>query len=176
MTDTQRNYKISTMATKVTVNILRSSLKIFETVSHFCHSFAIACSHSSFCNLFSPFIFNLTLESARTFELDSPPPVFSLLQTRLSMQAELIFLNYHIQWVMTDFFKSLSYLVSQFKTSTVWLLLPFPDLSPATPEFPYSFSKDALCFPTCSCWLVIFPLPGMSSHRVAVFQHMLLRI
>ena len=178
MTRTQRNCHRFTMATKVTVTIMRSSLKIFETVFHFSHSsfaidlalvlhFAIFFHHSYLISLL-----NLLGTSNWTPHLHYVPSS----QPGYPVMAELIFLNYQIQWAMTDFFQSLSYLVCQFKTSTVWLLLPFPDLSPATSEFPYSFSKDALCFPTCSSWLIIFPLPGMPSHLVAVFQHMLLRI
>lgn len=165
------------MATTVTVTILRSSLKLFETVSHFSHSsfaidlalilhFAISFHHSCLISLLNLLGALNWTPNLQYFPSSKPGYPF---------MAKLI-LNYHIQWVMTDFFKSLSYLVCQFKMSTVWLLLPFPDLSPATPEFPYSFSKDALCFSTCSFWLIIFPLPGMPSHLVAVFQHILLRI
>lgn len=78
------------MATKVShypEELFKNLWNCFSFLSFFfCNR---SCSHFSFCNLFSPFIFNLTLESARTFELDSPPPLFSLLQTRLSIYSQI---------------------------------------------------------------------------------------
>lgn len=168
----QRNCSRFTMTTKVTVSLLGISC-----VSFLSFISSRACSRSLFCNLFSPVIFNLTLKYLLEPSNWTPHlQYFPCPEPGFPFMAKLIFLNDDVQWVMTDFFKSLNYLVCQFKMSTVWLWLPLPDLSPATPEFPYSFSKDALCFPTCSSWLLIFPLPGMPSHLVAVLQHILLCI
>ena len=70
------------------------------------------------------------------------------------------------------FCKSLNYLVCHSRYPQFGSGIYFQISLLQTQNFP-SFLKNSLCFSTCSYWLIIFPLSGIPSCLMAVFQHML---
>lgn len=178
----ERNWKKFPIDTKVTITLLGNSLKSFKTASHFSHSsFPVNLAIILYFAFSFHFTFKLTVKYLLGPSNQTPSlQYFSCSELTYLFMARVIFPDYHIYAIsslseifngwLADFLNQSELLSPSFKTTTIWLLLPCPDLSLATPEFPYSFSKDALCFPTWSSWLIIFPLPGMPSHLVSVFQ------
>lgn len=127
MTHPEKNCKRFTMATKVTIMLLGSSLKYFGTASHSSHSYYNILQYFllSFFILYLLFVFNLTLKySLRPSNWISCFQYFSCSKPTYLFMARIIFPNNYIhiispllgnlQWV-TDFLKSSNYLVCHWK-------------------------------------------------------------